>query len=153
MLRSVDMKRPRDRFGNIGCVTLLLIGVLAAGCVQRTIRITSDPAGALVYLNDEEVGRTPVTVPFLFYGTYDVRLEHEGYKPLWTAKKTDAPWWEVPGPDLIAEAIPHVKTQQQWHFVLELMPYLDDEALVDRAKQLQASLADTGTPGHSSVDP
>ena len=111
------------------------------GCVERTIRITSDPSGALVYLNDEEVGRTPVAVPFLFYGTYDVRLECDGYKPLWTAQKTHAPWWEAPGPDLIAEMIPHHKTEQRWHFVLEVAPYGDDEALICRAKLLRAALA------------
>ena len=35
------------------------------GCVQRTITVNSDPQGALVYLNDIEIGRTPVTVPIL----------------------------------------------------------------------------------------
>lgn len=52
--------------------------LVLAGCVQRVISITSQPSGALVYLNDEEVGRTPVSVPHLFYGVYDVRLEHRG---------------------------------------------------------------------------
>ncbi len=62
---------------------IISLAVLAAaagltGCVERTITVTSDPSGALVYLNDTEIGRTPVTVPFTFYGTYDVRLEHDG---------------------------------------------------------------------------
>lgn len=61
------------------CVTLLLaIAALLTGCVERLITVHSTPAGALVYLNDEEVGRTPVSVPFKYYGTYDVRIEHEG---------------------------------------------------------------------------
>ena len=114
--------------------------VVMTGCVERTIRITSDPPGTLVYLNDEEVGRTPVTVPFLFYGTYDVRLEHEGYRPLWTATKAQAPWWEAPGPDLIAEMIPHLQAQQKWHFVLDVIPYADDQAVIDRGKQLRAMI-------------
>ena len=85
-------------------ILIVLTAALLVGCVQRTISITSNPAGALVHLNDEEVGRTPLQVPFKFYGTYDVRLEKERYKPLWTSQKTDAPWWEAPGPDLIVEA-------------------------------------------------
>ena len=148
LLGFARMVRLQDGLGNImRHVAVLLMGIAAAGCVQRTIRISSDPPGALVYLNDKEVGRTPVAVPFLFYGTYDVRLEHEGYKPMWTAQKTNAPWWEIPGLDLIAEAIPNVKTEQRWHFVLELMPYVDDETLIDRAKQMRASLADTDRSG------
>ncbi len=121
--------------------TPILAAVLLLGCVERTITVTSDPPGSLVYLNDREIGRTPVTVPFLFYGKYDVRLEHEDYKPLWTQKEAVAPWWEAPGPDLIAEMIPNAKAPQNWHFVLEIAPLSDDRALIDRAMQLRAATA------------
>ncbi|MCX5658949.1 MAG: PEGA domain-containing protein [Planctomycetota bacterium] len=121
----------------------LLLGgclALAAGCVERTITITSEPDGALVYLNDEEVGRTPLTVPFLYYGVYDVRLEHEGFAPLWTKHEAKSPWWETPGPDLVAEAVPQNKSKFNWHFELTPLGPLDTEALVDRARQLRATL-------------
>lgn len=55
--------------------------VSLAGCVERTISITSDPSGALVFLNDEEIGRTPCEASFLHYGTYDVRIVKDGYEP------------------------------------------------------------------------
>src|SRR5262249_26230601 len=45
--------------------TLLLAAptvVLLAGCIERTVTIRTEPDNALVYLNDEEVGRSPVTV-------------------------------------------------------------------------------------------
>ena len=121
----------------------VLCGVvtLTAGCVERTISITSIPPGALVYLNDEEIGRTPLKVPFLFYGVYDVRLEREGYQPLLTQQEAKAPWWEAPGPDLIAEAIPNVKAEQHWHFILDVTPIPDEEALITRAKKLRDTLA------------
>ena len=51
---------------------------LLCGCQQRTIRVTSEPSGAVAYLNDVEVGRTPVEVDFTWFGTYEVRLEKEG---------------------------------------------------------------------------
>lgn len=56
----------------------MLPAVFSSGCVRRTITITSEPSGALVHLNDTEIGRTPVTVGFTHYGVYDVRLSHEG---------------------------------------------------------------------------
>jgi hypothetical protein len=99
-------------------ILLVLTAVLAAGCVEREITITSEPDGALVHLNDQEVGRTPVDVPFTFYGTYDVRLEKQGYEPLWTEKQAKAPWWEYPGPDLVAEAVPGARSNPTWHFQL-----------------------------------
>ena len=123
---------------------LLLVGfscLLPIGCVQRTISITSEPKGALVYLNDVEVGRTPVTVPFTFYGVYDVRMEAEGYQPLWTKQKAKAPWWETPGVDLLAEAVPKGKAELNWHFTMnEQLPadQVDADVLLDHAKQLRA---------------
>ncbi len=118
-------------------ILIVLTAALLVGCVQRTISITSNPAGALVHLNDEEVGRTPLQVPFKFYGTYDVRLEKERYKPLWTSQKTDAPWWEAPGPDLIVEAIPNVKTEQDWHFEMEQITIVEETDLIGRAAELR----------------
>ncbi len=120
---------------------LTVLCLIFVGCVQRTISITSEPAGALVYLNDDEVGRTPVTVPFVFYGVYDVRLEAEGYRPLWTQHRAEAPWWETPGIDLFAEALPNKKAELKWHFTMDeqvLSEDVDADKLVDHARQLRA---------------
>ena len=125
---------------------LMVTCLLSVGCVQRTISITSDPPGALVYLNDDEVGRTPVTVPFTFYGVYDVRMEAEGYQPLWTQHKAKAPWWETPGIDLIAETQPNAKAELKWHFTMQEQPASEDvdaDVLLDHAKQLRATTMQT----------
>ncbi len=109
----------------------------AAGCVRRTLVITTEPAGALLWLNDREVGRTPVEVDFDFYGTYDVRLEQDGYEPMMTSGKADAPWWDTVVLDLFAEAVPGTLTSRvEWHYVMQ--PVDDDrEGLIDRARTLR----------------
>ena len=104
--------------------------------------ITSEPSGALVHLNDEEVGRTPATVPFTYYGTYDVRLEAEGYAPLWTKQKAEAPWWEAPPVDLVAEALPGSKAHLEWHFQMDVRTAPDEPALIERARQLRSSVGE-----------
>lgn len=119
-----------------------MAGLLLAGCVERRISITSEPAGALVHLNDQEVGRTPLTVPFTWYGTYDVRLEADGYQPLWTEAKAKQPLWDLPGPDLIAEAIPDAKSEIKWHFVMEPKGEIDSDAV--RARAIRMRNAVTG---------
>lgn len=116
----------------------LSIGLLTGGCIQRTITVTSEPSGALVYLNDSEVGRTPVTVPFTFYGTYDVRLEKEGFQSLNTQQQAKAPWWEAPGPDLLAEAMPGTrKVQLNWNYTLRPSEEVVPDRLIERAKELR----------------
>ena len=119
---------------------LLLIVCCSVGCVERRLLITSEPAGALVYLNDQEVGRTPLEVPFTWYGTYDVRLEREGYETLETEQVAEQPWWEKPGPDLIAEALPNKRVEIAWHLKMyeaEPATETDPQRVLDFAKQLR----------------
>jgi hypothetical protein len=128
------MKQARNLF------LLIALAVVTTGCVQRTIKIDSTPQGALVYLNDEEVGRTPVSVPYKYYGVYDVRLELDGYKPLWTKEEAKAPWWEAPGPDLVAEAISDAHVIQDWHFDMEPKLAVSDADVVKRAEELKSQV-------------
>ncbi len=138
-------------------LTLLLAGILLllgqVGCVRRTITITSTPPGALVYLNDEEVGRTPVEVDFLYYGEYDVRLVHDGHDPLVTSAHANAPWWDTIGLDLIAEAVPgEPHARIEWHF--ELQPESPDPAgMLDRAQALRDRLGPAPESPESSESP
>ena len=83
----------------------LLFG-LCPGCVERTLTVHSDPPGALVYLNDQEVGRTPFTKRFIWYGTYDVQVRKEGYQTLKTQTPVIAPWWQWLPFDFVAEVVP-----------------------------------------------
>ena len=63
-----------------GATALGATALLGAGCgVERTLQVNSDPPGALVSLNGEEVGRTPMRKMFLWYGTYDLELRKDGY--------------------------------------------------------------------------
>ena len=138
----------RRTAGRLVCGTLLTaFALFAGGCVERVMHITSEPEGALVYLNDDEVGRTPVDVEFMYYGTYDVRLEKEGYQALSTMQKAKAPWWEAIGPDLAAEAIPNNRVELNWHFKMEPRGADDEGAVIERARQMRASVSPKGTPG------
>ncbi|MBI1371948.1 MAG: PEGA domain-containing protein [Phycisphaera sp.] len=115
--------------------------LLTSGCIQRTITIESDPPGALAYLNDVEVGRTPVTVPFKFYGVYDVRIELEGYETIQQPTEAKAPIWEAPGPDLIAEAIPgNHEVNLKWQYTLGKLQPVDEKQLVERARMMRREL-------------
>jgi hypothetical protein len=125
--------------GRFGIVALPVVATLAAtGCVRRTMTIRSSPPGALVWVNDREIGRTPLDVDFLHYGTYDVRLELEGYEPLATTGKAQPPWWDVVGPDLLAELLPlDLQSDVLWEYQLEPVVH-DREALIRRARELRA---------------
>lgn len=108
--------------------------------------ITSNPDGALVYLNFKEIGRTPVEVDFTFYGDYDVRLVHPAFEPIVTHEEARSPFWDTIPLDLVAEAVPgEPHAQIHWHY--ELQPRDDSqEAVLDRAMELRAKLLEDEVP-------
>lgn len=118
----------------IACV---FAAVAMPGCVHRTISITSDPTGALVHLNGREIGRTPLDIEFVHYGTYDVVLEKDGFEPMLTSGKADAPIWDNVPLDFCSEMIPaDLHSKIVWHYTL--VPRSDDPAaLLDRARELR----------------
>lgn len=119
---------------------LLVLCLMSTGCVRRTISIVTEPPGALVWLNDREVGRTPIEVEFLYYGTYDVRIVKDGYEPLITSGKADAPLWDIVGIDLAAELLPlDLHSRVEWTYQLEPLTY-DESGLIQRARDLRTQV-------------
>ena len=130
----------------IALIVACVFASVLTGCVRRTITITSDPSGALCWLNGREVGRTPVKVDFLHYGTYDVVLEAEGSEPLLTSGKANPPLWDVVPIDLFSEMVPgEPHADIAWHYQLEPINN-DPEALLQRARDLRQYQAETSPP-------
>jgi hypothetical protein len=132
----------------VGTVLVLACaaGTLASmcGCLERRMTITSDPPGASVTVNDVEVGRTPVTASFVYFGTYQVELEREGYEPVRAKAKARTPVYEYPPIDLLASAFPaNITSNVKFHYVLEpenskrQSEQEADAALVQRAHELR----------------
>lgn len=48
------------------------------------LTVISQPSGATVYVNDTQVGRTPLTLASIVPGAYQVRVELNGY-PVWSS--------------------------------------------------------------------
>lgn len=124
---------------------LLLAGVAGlalAGCSQRTLVVTSEPPGARVIVNDQDLGTTPLSADFTFYGTYDVRVEKDGFEPLRTSAPARAPLHEYPPIDLALLPLP-IRNSVRWHFTLS--PMLErqlperelDARLLDRARAMR----------------
>ncbi|HEX2973340.1 MAG TPA: PEGA domain-containing protein [Tepidisphaeraceae bacterium] len=127
--------------GKIGCLALL---AMLTGCAQRTLFINSEPQGALVYLNGEEVGRTPLKYDFLWYADYDVTLRKEGYETLKTNRKLKAPIYMWVPFDLFSEML-GVKDTREWTFTMAPAnpQAANPQELFGRAEQLKGELRST----------
>jgi hypothetical protein len=94
-----------------------------SGCVERQLTINTEPQGALVVLNDEEIGTSPVTVAFNWYGDYKVRINKEGYQSLDTHKKLKRPLKDKFPFDFFYEVITPKKYVDKYEWTFALAPY------------------------------
>lgn len=117
-------------------------GMAVTGCVERTIRIDSEPSRAVVWLNDEEVGSTPLEVPFTWYGTYEVVLRKDGYETVRTLRTAEAPVYQWPPFDLAAEhLLPFtLEDRHEWQFTMVPYQESDPNQLLLEAQRLQREL-------------
>ena len=110
-----------------------------AGCVQRRMFITSNPPGAQVFINDTELGQTPLAVHFPYYGTHEIRLVREGYQTLSVEQPVPAPWYEVPPLDLVSENfIPReLRDHRSFHYDLVPRTMVPQRELIGRAEEFR----------------
>ncbi|MDX2039236.1 MAG: PEGA domain-containing protein [Isosphaeraceae bacterium] len=86
--------KPHAGVPRLVATSALLLLLVANGCVERRYTIRSDPPGALAIVNGEEIGPTPVSRPFTYYGDRRIQLQREGYEPLNVVQPIDAPWYD-----------------------------------------------------------
>jgi len=130
----------------VAAIACVLASFALTGCVRRTISISSEPEGALCWLNGREIGRTPLSVDFTYYGDYDVVLQKDGYEPLLTKGEAKAPLWDTVPFDFVSEVIPGERQSNfKWHY--DLQPRNDDPAsLLERARDLRQQVPPIEAP-------
>ena len=109
------------------------------GCVHRVMMIRSEPDGALVSIDRQTVGHTPVAVPFTYYGTRDIRLEKDGYQPLEVQERLRTPWYDVFPLSFFTNhfALREIRDQRDFHYQLAPQNVVDENQLLQRADQLR----------------
>jgi hypothetical protein len=121
--------------------TLAAVAVAACtgGCVERQMTIRSDPPGALVYVDNNEIGLTPVSTPFTYYGQREIRLAKDGCETLTVIQPVPPPWYEIPGLDFIPETLVPGKIRDERTFDYPLQPQMltPPDQLRDRAESLR----------------
>lgn len=121
---------------------VLILGFFAGGCVERRLTINTRPQGALVVLNDEEIGTSPVTVSFQWYGDYNVTIRKEGFETLKTHRKLKAPWYDAFPFDFFAQIVnpKRIVDSYEWTFQLAPQKQISRQELIRQAEELKKQL-------------
>ena len=141
MTHSQNRKTSKSTFHAASLGLCILIGAALLGCVERTISINSEPDNALVILNDQEIGRTPVKIDFTWYGDYDIILRKKGYQTVQTNKRIEPPWYQYPGIDLFTECFSPITYRDDRDFgtyKLEKFKPATNQELIKNAEELRA---------------
>lgn len=134
-------------------VAAVLLAAAGGGCVERELVAESEPAGALVSMNDQEAGRTPLARDFQWYGTYDVTVRHDGYETLRTRTPVIAPPWLWAPFDFLAEVLPvTIRDVHRSRYVLQptTNETVDTRLMVGRARELRGRLESGERPADST---
>jgi hypothetical protein len=130
-----------------GSGVFLVLAQLAAvlalgGCVERELTVNTNPQGALVALNDEEIGESPVTVSFEWYGDYNVRITKEAFETLQTHRELKGPWYDRFPFDFFAEILSskRIVDSYEWTFDLEPRKEVNRQELIQKAEALKSEL-------------
>jgi len=118
---------------------LLLPECLGCNSVRRRLIITSEPEGALVYLNDQEIGKTPIAQNFVHSGTYKIRCSKDEYETTTVMHKVGTPWYLYPGIDFFSEnfVAGELRDTQSCHIVLTPKRVIPDNELLENANAMR----------------
>ncbi len=111
----------------------------SGGCVQRRLTLRSNPSGARVYVGDQEIGTTPVSTDFVYYGTRKIRLVKDGYETLVVNQPIPAPWYQYFPLDFVTENVlpGEIRDERVVNFQLTPLVVQPSEPLLSRAENLR----------------
>ena len=123
------------------CIAAVFAVLIVGGCLERQLTIKTNPTAALVELNDEEIGVSPVTVNFNWYGDYNVRISKEGCETLKTHRLLKAPWYDSFPFDFFAQILSSKKVDKyEWEFQLQPKREVNRDQLIEDALKLKEQL-------------
>lgn len=120
---------------------LMGLALLAApGCVRRRLTIRTNPVGAVVYVDDQRIGQTPVSTDFTYYGTRKIKIVKDGFETLSTLQTIDPPWYEIPPLDFFSENLigREIRDERVLDFQLQPQRMISTDELLKRANNLRS---------------
>lgn len=113
--------------------------VCGTGCTTRRLTVNSNPPGALVLMEGREVGYTPVSVDFTYYGTREITLIKDGFETLTVKQPVRTPWYQYPGLDFFSDNLLFTRITDRHQFSFNLQPKQipSSQNLLNRAEELR----------------
>ncbi|MEI6527480.1 MAG: PEGA domain-containing protein [Planctomycetota bacterium] len=141
------------------CLLWIMIVSLCshAGCVRKRMTFRTNPAGAMVYVDKQPVGLTPVSTGFTYYGTRNIEIVKDGYRTEKFLRKVHAPWYQIPPLDFVSDTLWPFESRDERIIDVQMTPEFDvpEDALIASGEQLrlQAGQGIAVTPPPPVIQP
>jgi hypothetical protein len=117
----------------------LAVCLFTTGCVRRRLTVRTFPAGAQVFVDDQEIGVTPCSASFVYYGTRKITVMKDGYRTETLFQKLNPPWYQIPPLDFVTENVVAREIRDERIVDVQLVPeeIVPQQRLLDRAQSLR----------------
>lgn len=118
---------------------LVMIALGSTGCVRRRLTVRTFPPGAQVFVDDQEVGITPCSTSFVYYGTRKLTIIKDGYRTETLYQEISPPWYQYPGIDFVTENLVTREFRDERIVDVQMVPQevVPPEQLQSRAQALR----------------
>lgn len=108
-------------FSRLSFILIAMLALTQTGCVHRRVTINSYPQGALVKVDGKDIGYTPASFDFTWYGTREVQLLKDGFETHTEQIDVNAPWYQKFPLDFVSDNFlgHHVTDHRQFSFQLQ----------------------------------
>lgn len=137
----------------LGWLAVLSACAWGSGCVQRRLTIRSNPPGALVRIDNHEIGITPCSTDYIYYGKRHIQLVRDGYETVNDYRWIGPPWYEIPPIDLVTEHVVPWEVRDERIFDYDMLPQqvVPTQQLLGRAENLrQVTQADAAAAARAA---
>ncbi len=128
-----------SRRTTVAVVAAVVLG-MCCGCVERRYTIRTDPPGVQVIVNGENLGPSPASHNYYYYGDREVTLVMGGYETKTIIQPMDAPWWDNYLTEFFSEnLVPYViRDDREFTYKMEPARTPTQEEVQGRAEALRS---------------
>lgn len=120
----------------------LIFGQVGCNSVKRRMIVRTQPEGALVSIDRQPVGYSPVSVPFTYYGTREIQLEMDGFETIRVKERVAPPLYDSFPFSFVTEnfSVRERRDNRVMDFQLVPKQQANENQLIERANQTRSNI-------------
>ena len=133
------MKRSTPNPRLLWLVILIMAVSSMTGCLRKRMTVRTSPPGAMVYIDKNPIGLTPVSTSFTYVGTRNFEIIRDGYRTEKFLRRISPRWYEIPPLDFFSETLWPFEIRDERIMDVQLTPdpVVPTEALIASGEQLR----------------